>query len=130
MPTVLEIASLTFGFCRKIYCWARADVKRWWKSWIAKKLFSSKISNKGNAMLPVTGFATASQMVNRCQLSCYITKFCYTWVNKCDVTKLCHKYYWPVEIQVTSSAIPYLKSIYPIRTWGLPLRLGPGPPTI
>jgi len=26
---------------------------------------------------------------------------------------------------VTSSAIPYLKIIYPIRTWGLPPRLGP-----
>jgi len=26
MPTILEIASVTFGFCRKIYCWARTDV--------------------------------------------------------------------------------------------------------
>jgi len=31
---------------------------------------------------------------------------------------------------VTSSAIPYLKILYPILTWGLPPRLGPGPPTI
>jgi len=23
---------------------------------------------------------------------------------------------------------PYLKILYPIRTWGLPSRLGPGPP--
>jgi len=30
-----------------------------------------------------------------------------------------------VEILVTSSAIPYLKIIYPIGTWGLPPRLGP-----
>jgi len=26
MPTILEIASATFGFCRKIYCWARTGV--------------------------------------------------------------------------------------------------------
>jgi len=26
MSTRLEIASVTFGFCHKIYCWARTDV--------------------------------------------------------------------------------------------------------
>jgi len=26
MPRILEIASATFGVCRKIYCWARTDV--------------------------------------------------------------------------------------------------------
>jgi len=26
MPTMMEIASAAFGFCRKFYCWARADV--------------------------------------------------------------------------------------------------------
>jgi len=26
MPTILEIASATFGFCRIIYCWERTDV--------------------------------------------------------------------------------------------------------
>jgi len=26
MPTIMEIASATFGFCRKVYCWARTDV--------------------------------------------------------------------------------------------------------
>jgi len=66
MPTILEIASATFGFCRKICCWARTDVYRWWKSWIAQKLFSSKISRKGNTMLQVTGFATVSQIANHC----------------------------------------------------------------
>jgi len=25
MSTRLEIASVTFGFCHKIYCWARTD---------------------------------------------------------------------------------------------------------
>ena len=29
---------------------------------------------------------------------------------------------------MTSSAILYLKILYPIDTWGLPPRLGPGPP--
>jgi len=47
---------------------------------------------KGNAMLLVTGFATVSQITNNCQLSCGITKFCYTWVNKCDVTRSRHQY--------------------------------------
>jgi len=39
-------------------------------------------------MLLVTGFATVSQMANHCQISRYIIKFCYTWANKCDVTRL------------------------------------------
>jgi len=26
MRTIVEIASATFGFCRKIYCWARTDL--------------------------------------------------------------------------------------------------------
>jgi len=47
---------------------------------------------KGNAVLLVTGFATVSQIANHCQLSCCITKFCYTWVNKCDITRLRHQY--------------------------------------
>jgi len=32
-----------------------------------------------------------------------------------------------METLVTSSAIPYLKILYPILTWGLPPRLGPPP---
>jgi len=43
-------------------------------------------------MLLVTGFATVAQISNHCQISCCITKFCYSWVNKCDVTRLRHKY--------------------------------------
>jgi len=41
---------------------------------------------------------TTKQIANHCQLSCCIIKFCYTWVNKCDVTRLRHKYQWSVEI--------------------------------
>jgi len=40
----------------------------------------------------VTGFATLSQIANHCQTSCCIKKFCYSWVNVCDVTRLRHKY--------------------------------------
>jgi len=89
MPTIIEIAFAKCGFCRKIYCWARTDVYRWWKCWIAQKVFSNKISKKGNTMFLVTGFATVSQIANHCQLSCCIIRFCYSWVNKCDVTRLC-----------------------------------------
>jgi len=32
------------------------------------------------------------QIANSCQMSCCTIKFCYTWVNKCNVTKLRHKY--------------------------------------
>jgi len=53
--------------------------------------FFKQISKKENAMLLVTGFATVSQ-INHCQLSCCIIKFCYTCVDKCDVSRLRHKY--------------------------------------
>jgi len=43
-------------------------------------------------MLLATGFATVSQIANHCQIPCCITKFCYSWVSKCDVTRLRHKY--------------------------------------
>jgi len=43
-------------------------------------------------MLLVTGFAIVSQIANQRQLSCCIIKFCYTWIKKCDVTWLRHKY--------------------------------------
>jgi len=85
----------TFDFCRKIYCWARTGVQRWWKRWIAQKLFSSKISKKENAMLLVTGFATVSQIIINYQLLSIIMlhhKVCYSWINKCNVTRLRHKY--------------------------------------
>jgi len=31
-------------------------------------------------------------IADHCQISCCIIKFCYTWVNKCGVTRLRHKY--------------------------------------
>ena len=86
---------------------------------LPRNFFQAKFSEKGNAMLLVTGFATVSQITNHYQLSSCITKFCYTWVNKWDVTRLLHQYQWSVEILVTSSAIPYLRNIYPIGTYGL-----------
>jgi len=43
---------------------------------VLQKIFQ----NKEDAMLPVTGFATVSQIANHCQISCYIIKFCYSWV--------------------------------------------------
>jgi len=43
-------------------------------------------------MVLVTGVATVSQIANLCQIPCCIIKFCYSWVNKCDVTRLRHKY--------------------------------------
>jgi len=43
-------------------------------------------------MLLVTGIATVSQIANHCQISGCITKICFTWVNKCVVTRLHHKY--------------------------------------
>jgi len=43
-------------------------------------------------MLLATGFATVSQIANQCQITCCIIKFCYAWVNKYDVTRLCHEY--------------------------------------
>jgi len=88
-----------------------------WHLEMIKKLdrpetFSSKFSIKENTKLLVTGFATVSQIANHCQLACWIIKFCYTWVNKCDVSRLRRKYQWSVEILVSSSAIPYLKILY------------------
>jgi len=80
------------------------------------KLFSSKYLKKEDAMLS----ATVPQIANHCQIPCCIIKFCYSWVNKCDVTRLRHKYQWYVEILVTSTIIPYLSISYP--------RMGP--PTI
>jgi len=43
-------------------------------------------------MLLATGMATVLQIANPYQTSCCIIKFCYSWVNKCDVTRLRHKY--------------------------------------
>jgi len=80
---------------------------------------------KGNTMLLVIGFPTVSQIANHCQTSCCIIKFCYTWVNKCDVTILRHKYQWYVKTLVTSSIIPYLKILYP--HIGPPTTPGPQP---
>ena len=42
------------------------------------------------------------------QKICLLLHRC-SWVNKGDVTRLRHKYYWNGEILVTSSIIPYLK---------------------
>jgi len=36
---------------------------------LISKLFSSKISKKGDAMLVATDFATVSQIANHCQIS-------------------------------------------------------------
>jgi len=45
---------------------------------LPRNFFQAKFSEKGNAMLLVTGFATVSQITNHYQLSSCITKFCYT----------------------------------------------------
>jgi len=56
------------------------------------KLFSSKYCKNEDAILLATGFATVSQIANHCQIPCCIIKFCYSWFNKCDVTRLRHEY--------------------------------------
>ena len=78
-------------------------------------------------MLLVTGFATVSQIANHCHLSCYIINFVTL-----ELTSLTPQDYVicinePWKYIVTSSAILYLKIL--ISTWGLPPRLGLGPPT-
>jgi len=35
----------TFGFCRRIYCWAKTGVQRWWKRRIAHKVFPNNFQN-------------------------------------------------------------------------------------
>ena len=81
-----------------------------------------------DAMLPATGFARVPQIANQCQIPCCIIKFCYSWVNKCDVTRLRHKYQWHVEVLVTSSITPYLNILYPYRYTGPPTTPGPQTP--
>jgi len=63
------------------------------KNWYRAKTFTTffKQNLKNDAVLLVTSFATISQIANHCQISCWMTKFCYTWVNKFDVTRLRHK---------------------------------------
>ena len=64
-------------------------------------------------MLLATGFATVTQIVYHCQIPYCVIKYCYSWVKKCDFRRLRHKYYWYVEMLVTSSIIPYLNILYP-----------------
>ena len=52
----------------------------------AKNFAKAKFQKKEDAMLLVTDFATVLEIVNHCQISCWIIKCCYTWVNICDVT--------------------------------------------
>jgi len=81
-----------------------------------------------DAMLLVTGFATVSQIANHSQIPCCIIMLCYSWVKKCNVTILRHKYQWYVEILVTSWIIPYPNILYP--HMGSPTTPGPQAPTI
>jgi len=75
------------------------------------KTFCEQILKKRRCDTSSDWSATISQIANPCQIPCCIIK--YSWVNKCDVTRLRHKYLWYVEILVTSSIIPYLKIMYP-----------------
>ena len=79
-----------------------------------------------DAMLLVTGFATVSQIANHSQIPCCIILLCYSWVKKCNVTILRHKYQWYVEILVTSWIIPYPNILY--QPMGPPTTPGPQAP--
>jgi len=81
MLAILEIASATFGFCRKIYCWARTGVRDDENIESPRNFFQAKLK-KENMLLLVTGFATVSKIANHCQIPRCIIKFCYTWNNK------------------------------------------------
>jgi len=78
MPTILEIASATFGFCVKFIAERELTFRDNENVGSPRNLIQAKLKKKENTTLLVTGFATVSQIANHCQLSCCIIKFCYT----------------------------------------------------
>jgi len=107
-------------------------VQRWWKCWIVQKdcsknfqnYFQAKLQRKENVMLLVTDFATVSQIPKSLSNIIGIMTFCYTWVNKCDVTRLC-AFVWMSWILTTHRNISdFIRSSpterFCIRSWGLP----------
>ena len=57
---------------------------------VAGTITAKQLTEAG--LLLVTSFTTVSQIADNRQTSCCIMKFCCTRVNKCDVTRLRHKY--------------------------------------
>jgi len=46
MLAILETASATFGFCRKIYCWTRIDVRDDENVGSPRNVFQAKLKKK------------------------------------------------------------------------------------
>jgi len=78
MPTIFEIASAKLASVVKFIAERGLTFRDDENVGSPRKVFSNKISTKGNTMLLATGFGTVSQIANHCQLLCCIIKFCYS----------------------------------------------------